>query len=360
MSEKIPALLSGKTSRALVLVSVAGLVCLSYFQAAAAPLQRYEFSLPRMGTLFEIILYAPDQNEASLATNAAFERIEQLEESMSDYREDSELNRLCREAVWNPRPVSAELFFVLETSLRISRITGGAFDVTVGPEVALWRKARQTKQLPNPAALAKAREAVGYQNLELDPKDHTVLLKRDDMKLDLGGIAKGYAADEALRLLASRGIRSALIHGGGNMALGDAPPGAPGWKIAVDDPGSGPSQHGYLYLHNLGVGTSGDAYQHLDLNGIRYSHVVNPASGMGISDSMSTTVLAPDGITADALALALSILPPSDALKVAESMQGVSVALSRRAGTEVQHFVSSRFPRLLESTKQAYKPDSGK
>ncbi len=331
-------------------------VPVSGLHAGRVTLQRYEFSLPRMGTMVEIILYAPSRNEASLAANAAFDRIEQLEQSMSDYREDSELNRLCREAVWNPRPVSRELYFVLETSLRISRLTGGAFDVTVGPEVALWREARRTKRLPDAKALAKAREAVGYENLELDSAAHTVLLKRDDMKLDLGGIAKGFAADEAIRLLKSCGINSALVHAGGNMTLGDAPPGATGWKIAVDDPDT--SRHSYLMLHNLGIGTSGDSYQHLDVNGRRYSHVVKPSDGMGLSDSLSTTVLAPDGITADALALGLSILPVSEALRVADSIEGVSVALSRRVGSEVRRFSSRGFPRLPEPAGQVHSHES--
>lgn len=321
--------------------------------ALAEPLHRYEFSLQRMGTIFEIVLYAPNQNAASLAATAAFDRIEQLEQIMSSFREDSELRRLCLEAVWKPRPVSRELYFVLDSSLRISGLTGGAFDVTVGPLVALWREARRAKRLPDPQLLAKAKGAVGHENIELDPAARTVLLKREDMKLDLGGIGKGFAADEALKLLNSRGIRSALVHGGGSIALGDAPPGASGWKIAVHDPDSEPSQYCYLMLHNLGVGTSGDAYQHLDLNGKRYSHVINPADGMGISDAVSTTVIAPDGITADALALALSIMPVSDALKAADSMEGVSVLLSRRVGSEVRRFSSRKFPRLLESASQA-------
>lgn len=333
---------------------VLGIVLLTpAFHVRAESVHRYEFSLPRMGTIFEIILYAPNQNLASLAANAAFDRIEQLEQNMSDFRENSELNRLCREAVWNPRPVSQELFWVLDNSIRISRLTGGAFDVTVGPEVALWREARRAKRLPDPQALAKAKAAVGYENLVLDPAMRTVMLKRDDMKLDLGGIAKGFAVDEALKLLKSRGIHSVLVHGGGNIALGDAPPGVPGWKIAVDDPVPGPSQRRYLMLHNLGVGTSGDAYQHLDLNGKRYSHVVDPTDGMGISASVSTTVLAPDGITADALALGLSILSTPDALKIADSMEGVSVSLLRRVGSEIRRFSSRSFPQLLESGKPA-------
>jgi thiamine biosynthesis lipoprotein len=333
---------------------VFGIVLLSVLlHAHTEPLHRYEFSLPRMGTNFGILLYAANQNAASLAATAAFDRIEQLEQSMSDYRAESELNRLCREAVWNARPVSQELYFVLERSIRISRLTGGAFDVTVGSVVALWREARRAKRMPDPQALAKAKAAVGYENLVLEPATRTVLLKRADMKLDLGGIAKGFAADEALSLLNSHGIRSALVDGGGDIALGDAPPGEPGWKIAVHDPDSSPSGFRYLVLHNLGVATSGDAYQHLDVNGKRYSHIVNPSDGMGVSDSVSTTIIAPDGITADALATAFSIVPVSDALRIADSMEGVSVSLWRRVGSEVRRFSSHKFPRLLESAKRA-------
>jgi thiamine biosynthesis lipoprotein len=316
-------------------------------------LNRYEYSLPRMGTVFNIVLYAANQETASLAANAAFERIEQLEQKMSDYREDSEIRRLGREAVWNPRPVSRDLFFVLENSLRISRLTGGAFDVTVGPEVALWREARREGRMPDVQSLARAKAAVGYGNLELDPSTRTVLLKHEDMKLDLGGIAKGYAADEAIRLLRSRGIRCALVDGGGDISLGDAPPGEPGWRIAVYNPDSTSGRDCFLTLHNLGVATSGDAYQHLDVGRRRYSHIVNPADGIGISDSPSTTLIAPDGMSADALATALSILSVPEALRTADSIDGVSVSLCRRVDGRVRRLSSGRFPRLQETARPA-------
>ncbi len=347
-----------RLSRALL---VSGLLLLSSgFRPSREPPGRYEFSLQRMGTVFRIVLYAPDRNEASIAANDAFDRLEQLEQIMSDYRETSEVARLCREAVWNPRPVSRELYYVLENSLRISAITGGAFDVTVGPVVALWREARRAKRLPDPQALAKAEAAVGYGNLVLDPRERSVLLKRDDMKIDLGGIGKGYAADEAIKLLKSRGIRSALVDGGGDVTLGDAPPGERGWKIAVHDPDSSPARFSTLMLSNVGVATSGDAYQHLDVDGRRYSHIVNPSNGEGLTDSVSTTVIAPDGITADALATAMSVMPVRDALRVAGSMSGVSVSLVRRVGADVRRFSSSNFPDLSGEAGHARDTASGK
>ncbi len=311
--------------------------------------RRWEYSLQRMGTLFRIALCSADENVASRAAQEAFERVEQLEQSMSDYREDSEIRRLCREAVWNPTAVSHDLFLVLDRARFVSRLTGGAFDITVGPVVALWREARRTGRPPDPQALERTRDSVGYEYIELDPLRHTVLLTRYGMQLDLGGIAKGFAADAALQVLNARGIHRAMIDAGGDLVLGDPPPGEHGWRIALPNPdshGPGPDR---LVLSRIGVATSGDAYQHLDADGRRYSHIVNPANGTGITDSISTTVLAPDGVTADALATGLSILPAADALKVADSLPRVSVMLMRRVGGEVKRFTSRQFPILLSS-----------
>jgi thiamine biosynthesis lipoprotein len=308
------------------------------------PLSRHEYSLQRMGTLLRIVLYTSEENTASLAAHAAFDRVERLEQILSDYREDSEAQRLCRDAIWTPKAVSPELYYVLDKALRISHLTGGAFDVTVGPVTSLWREARRARRMPDPQALAKAKEAVGYGNLVLKPSNRTVLLKRKGMKLDFGGIAKGYSADEALKVLHSHGVRSALIDFGGDIVLGDPPPGESGWKIAVFDPKIRPARFHYLMLHNLGVATSGDAYQYLNSRGRRYSHIVNPASSTGITDSVSTTLIAPDGITADALATALSILPVEEAVRIADSMEGVSVSLARRVDSWVRRFDSTRFP----------------
>jgi len=308
-------------------------------------LQRFEFALVRMGTQFRIVVYAPSRDEASRAAMAAFERVEQLEDIMSDYREESELVRLSREAVAAPKVVSPELFFVLERAAHFSRLSGGAFDVTIGPVVQLWREARRTKRLPAPVELAQARAAVDYRNVELDPAARTVHLRRSGMRLDLGAIAKGYAADEALKVLQSRGYRSALVDAGGDIALGGAPPGAPGWKIAIDMAGpKGEDLPCTLVLHGLGIATSGDRFQFVEVEGERYSHIVNPQDGLGLKDSFSTTVIAGDAITADVLATTLSVMPVTEALKLVESLAGASAYLARQAEGKWQHVASQRFP----------------
>ncbi len=331
--------------RVLVLVLGLSLWSYSWLSASAGILQLYEFSLVRMGTQVRIVLYAHDHATASQAASDAYERIEHLEQIFSDYREDSELMRICRSASQSPRVVSPELFFILDKSLYFSRLSDGAFDVTVGPVVKLWREARRLRQLPEAEQLAKAKLLVGYQNLVLDPAQGTVFLKRDGMDLDLGAIAKGYAADQALAILRNYGIRRALVDAGGDLSLGDPPPGRPGWRIEIQSPelksGLGPCE---LFLHNTAVATSGDAYQFLETRGQRFSHIIKPSEALGVRDSVIATVIAPDGTTADAMATTLSVLTPSQGLELANSLEGVSAFLVRRQGNDLHTFASSRFP----------------
>src|SRR5262249_22764670 len=156
---------------------------------------------PHMGTRFQLTMYAPDEATASKAARAAFARIAELDGIMSDYRPASELMRLCAKAGGDPVPVSPELFAVLDKAQEVSRLSAGAFDVTVGPVVRLWRLARRTQRLPEAEQLARARALVDYRNIKLDPEKRTVQLLKAGMQLDLGGIGKGFAADEAHKVL---------------------------------------------------------------------------------------------------------------------------------------------------------------
>jgi len=314
--------------------------------ARDALLKHYEFSLPRMGTIFRIELYAPDDATASKAADAAFARAEELEQIMSDYREDSELMRLAREGTSAPFPVSDELYDVLAKSIRISELSHGAFDVTVGPLVELWRNTRTTGRLPDASELARARALVDYRNLELDAAHRTVFLKRAGMKLDLGAIGKGYAADQMLALLQSRGIRQAMVVAGGEVALGAPPPGKAGWKVAIDTPdtstGNPPCA---ILLRDAAVSTSGNSRQFVEVAGKRYSHIIDPSTGLGLEGAASTTVIARNSTTADALATALSVMPVADGIRLAESLAGVAGYMVRQAGNGWKRYVSRGFPK---------------
>lgn len=313
--------------------------------AASPLLKRFEYSLPRMGTMFRIEVYSADSAQASKAAEAAFARAEELEQIMSDYRTDSELMRLSREGATAPFPVSSDLYGVLAKSLWTSELSRGVFDVSIGPLVDLWRSARQTGRLPDPGEITKARGLVDYRNIELDPARHTVFLKRAGMKLDLGAIGKGYAADQMLAVLQSQGIHQAMVVAGGEVVVGEPPPGNSGWKVGIDtadaDAESPPCT---LLLIAAAVSTSGDEHQFWEVNSHRYSHVINPATGWALEGESSTTVIAGDSTTADALATAFSLMPVADGIRVAESLPGVSALWVRRVGGEWKHYASRGFP----------------
>ena len=314
-------------------------------EARDSPLRRYEYSLPRMGTIFRVELYSADEAAASQAAEAAFARAEELEQIMSDYRDDSELMRLAREGASAPFPLSDDLYAVLAKSIRISDLSRGAFDVTVGPLVELWRKARTTGRFPYPSEIAKAKSLVDYRNIELDPARRTAFLKRSGMKLDLGAIGKGYAADQMLALLQSRGLRQAIVVAGGEVAVGAPPPGEAGWRVTLDTPNvGGGNPPCTLLLHDVAVSTSGDSKQFMEVNGKRYSHVIDPSTGLALEGMASTTVIARDSATADALGTGLSVMPVHDAIQLAQSLPGVAVYMVRQAGNGWKRYASRGFP----------------
>jgi FAD:protein FMN transferase len=288
--------------------------------------RRFEFTEPHMGTAFTIVLYTGDEATASRASKAAFERIKSLDRTLTDYDPDSELMRLCTHAGGPPFAVSPDLFEVLDRSKTLYERSEGAFDVSIAPVVRLWRRARREKTLPDPELLAKARDLVGSDAIKLDPSKRTVQLTRPGMKLDVGGIAKGYASEEAIKVLKREGISSALVAGSGDIVVSGPPPGRAGWKIAVAplkaevDATEGPT----ILLKNAAVSTSGDAEQFVEIGGVRYSHVLDPKTGLGLTERRSVTVIAREGITADGLDTAACVLGPDKGLALIESTPGAA------------------------------------
>lgn len=276
---------------------------------------RHEFSHPQMGTVFRLVFYTEkDSAAAAQLARMAFDAVDSLNASMSDYLPESELNRLCATAGQGPpRRVSDDLWRVLAQANRFSRKTHGAFDVTVGPLTRLWRRARNLQEVPDSAKVLEAQKLVGYQHVVFK-KGQRIELKKAGMRLDLGGIAQGYAADRCLAILRKNGVRQALADAGGDIALGDPPPGKTGWDIEIPGPNG---QKTTLVLANGGITTSGATFRFLEANGKRYSHIVDPRSGWGVTAPVLVTVQAPDATTADAWATAISVLgePGWQALK---------------------------------------------
>jgi len=254
-----------------------------------------------MGTLFRITLHAEDTPRAREAMAAAFARAHQLDAIFSDYRPESELNRLCRAG---SARVSPDLFAILERSSEVSRKSHGDFDVTVGVLVQLWRESRKSGRLPSEAERREAMKKTGWKKIHLNRSTRTVRLAADGMRLDLGGIAKGYAADEMMRILRGWGFPSALIAASGDLLIGKPPPDAAGWSVSVGND--------VQVLSNIAVSTSGDSEQFFLIDGVRYSHIVDPRTGLPLNqfklNQSMVTVLAPEGWQADAWATALSVL----------------------------------------------------
>lgn len=282
-------------------------------------LHRYQYSQIAMGVQVTITLYAPDQATAERACRAAFDRIADIDQKMSDYRADSELMRLCAQAGGPPVRVSDDLYFVLKRAQELSRRTQGAFDVTVGPFVQLWRRARRTGQFPSEAELVQARSRVGYEKMVLDDVKQTVELLVPGMRLDLGGIAKGYALDCALKVLRDHGIRHALLSAGGDIVAGLAPPGTAGWRIEVAN--ASPERR-WVYLALGAISSSGDTEQFVEYQGKRYSHIVDPHTGWGLTTRVAATVIARDGITSDSLATALCVLGKEAGTRLVRAVPG--------------------------------------
>jgi len=275
--------------------------------ADTTPLTRYSYTEYHMGVDVRLVVYAPDKPTAERACTAAFERFAALDTIMSDYRPDSELMRLCAKAGGPPVPVSKDLFTVLQRAQEVAKKSDGAFDVTCGPLIALWRQARKTHVLPSPEAITAARALVGWRKVTLDSRQRTVRLRVPGMKLDLGGIGKGYADDCAQETLRKNGITRALVEAGGDIVVTDPPPGETGWKIEVAN-AEKTTQAPVLLFANRAVSTSGDTEQFVEIGGKRYSHIVDPRTGQALTDRIQVTITAPNGLTSDSLSKVVSVL----------------------------------------------------
>lgn len=322
---------------------------------SAATLQRFEATHQQMGTQFRLVFYCESESLAKHVTGETFQRIDELNAILSDYDPKSELNALSASSgSGESMTVSRDLWNVLVHAQTTSLASAGSFDVTVGPLVKLWRRARRIRMMPKEEPLADALAAVGYEKIVLDDEDKTATLTTPNMKLDLGGIAKGYAVDEAMRILRDHGITRMLVDGGGDIGLGDSPPDKEGWRIGLvplEGRDSPPSR--FITLTNAAIATSGDAWQFVVIDGRRYSHLVNPHTGLGLTDHSMVTVVAPDCATADALASAVSVLGPAEGIKLVEETEGGAAIIVRKPGEQVEVHESKRVKELsLESAKK--------
>lgn len=302
---------------------------------SSPPLQRHEFTRLCMGVPARIVIYAPGAEHATAGARAAFAELARLDSMMSDYQPASELSRLPALCHASPFRVSDDLYLVLSRGAELSELTGGAFDVTLGPLTRLWRESRRSGTLPDQPTLDAARARSGFRLLHLT--DGTARAARADMQLDLGGIAKGFAAERAVRVLRSHAIPNALVSLAGDVYAGDPPPGTQGWRVEIrgDRSGDDSPPLGALWLTRAGVSTSGDASQHVEVGGVRYSHILDPRTGLGVQSSRTVTVLAPRGTDADALSTALSVFDPNEADALLTRFHAAALIVDESGSTRV-------------------------
>jgi thiamine biosynthesis lipoprotein len=251
-----------------------------------------------MGTEFKILIDHDCENKSSIAAKAAFDEARRLNLIFSDYDTESELSKLSNSSYSSQKvKLSEELFEVLKFSKSLAQVTDGAFDPTLGQLSRLWRISRFRKSLPNVISIEKAMDRVGSEYLILNYLQKEATLLKPGIILDLGGIAKGYTADRMMLILKNMGFDRCLIDAGGDLTLGKRPRQSKGWKIQI-----GGIKHPDLprmTLENCSVATSGDSSQFVEINGTKYSHILNPRSGYGLENLTQVTVIAKNGISAD-------------------------------------------------------------
>ena len=305
---------------------------------STAQLKRFSFAEPKMGSPFNIVLFCNDSLEAASLAKASFKLVDSFVLIFSDYIDTSELSKLSKSAGLNAKPVhlSPSMYEMLLLSQFAYEKSHGAFDITMGPLIKLWRKARKTKQFPSDEAVQAAKKSVGFKKIIFDKANKTATLTLPGMQLDLGGIAQGYIAQKVLDFLGSRQINHALVNVSGDIVMSNPPPASKGWKVGINVPETTDELlPRSLLLQNCAVTTSGDAYQYLENNGKRYSHIIDPRTGYGVTSQRNVTVIARDGTTADWLATACSILSVKKSKKLARKMGAELLIASLKRGRPV-------------------------
>jgi thiamine biosynthesis lipoprotein len=278
-------------------------VAFALFSAAISASERFQFQEMHLGTAVQIILYAPTAEVAEKAAKEAFASFRAIQEIMSDYDSESELSLLCESRGWIR--VSDDLFTVLRAAKHYSTISDGAFDVTIGPLSRLWRRSRRQQELPREQLVEQAKQRVGNHLWKIDEKTQSVRLLKEGMRFDLGAIAKGYAIDKAFDIIQRHGIVSQLVDAGGDFRVGAPPPGTEGWRIAKESETKGNEM---VFLKDTAMATSGGRFKFVEIDGVRYAHIVDPKTGLGMTGLQTVHVTAPTAMEADALATAVILL----------------------------------------------------
>jgi thiamine biosynthesis lipoprotein len=330
--------LQGKAAADALADAAAGLPPGDLPEPAAEGFHLVKLSRRAMACQFEIYMNAGQYAGDTAAALAALDLVDQLEDQLSIYRDQSEIGRLNRGAFALPTPVEPRLFALLELAVQLHRETDGAYDVTAGPLSSVWGFTRRAGSIPAPTELLAARARVGSQFLTLDPAARTVRFLLPGMEINLGSIGKGYALDRSAEVLEAAGIDDFLLHGGNSSVLARGTPGGAdkgrGWTVGVRNPLRPDRRAGLLRLHHRALATSGSGTQFFMHQGRRYGHILDPRSGWPAEQVLSVTVLAPTAARADALSTAMYVMGPDAARRYCEAHPDVAALMFCRGARE--------------------------
>jgi thiamine biosynthesis lipoprotein len=291
-----------------------------------------------MGAPFTIIFYCEDSMEAIQLSRQCFALVDSLNNIFSDYSSSSEIGRLASTPVTRDQKVSDELLQMILQSRQAWKKSRKTFDITIGSLTQLWRKATKEKRFPSHREIIKARRSTGFGHLTIDENAKTISFRKSGMRLDFGGIVPGYTAHKVIDFLRSKKINSALADASGDIEVSEAPPGKPGWRLGINMPESeNELWDKKLELKNCAVSTSGDVYRYTIHNGKKYSHIIDPRTGYGVTSQRNVTVIAREGITADWLATACSILSIDKALELAKKENAALLIATVKDGKVVTY-----------------------
>ena len=282
-----------------------------------------------MGTAIHVELWGDDRAVANTAIDAVMVEMHRIDASMSPYKESSELSRINRDAARQPVEVSAELFDLLARSIAFSELSNGAFDITYASAGHLYDYRKRIR--PTEEQLSAARESIGYRHLQLDRASRTVRFSREGVRIDLGGFAKGYAVDNGAAILARHGVRHAVVAAGGDSRMLGDRCGRP-WTIGVRDPRREDEVVALLPLEDVAVSTSGDYERFFDDGDERCHHLIDPRTGRSPHAVRSVTVIAPDGLTSEALSKTVFVLGAEQGIRIVESLPDVDAVVVDAAG----------------------------
>ena len=298
-----------------------------------AQTRKFSYSEMKMGSAFNLIIVSADSNKANHLARKSYELVDSLNHIFSNYDSSSELSKINASAGLLPYKMSTAMLDLVQKSQYAYIQSKGAYDISIGPLSSLWRNARKAKLFPEASTVLATKKLVGLNQVKINKRLGTIFLPNANMQLDFGGIAKGYIAQWVINFLKANGIQQALVDAGGDIVMSGPPLNQQGWLIGVNLPETTDDLlNKKLQLSNCSVATSGDVFQFIEYKGVKYSHIINPLTGYGVTNLRNVTIIAKTGATADWLATACSILPIQEAKQLAISHQAALLITTLKNG----------------------------